>query len=62
MGSFEFCLKFEFLLCDLKVVYSMIEKCWNKFVVFKWKGENGEIVMSGGIDIVDDIIFGKYKF
>lgn len=39
-----------------------VNGCWNKFVVFKWEGENGEIVMIGGIDIVEDVIFGKYNF
>lgn len=60
-GSLESRLKSEFLSCDPKVVHSMIEKRWNKFAAFKREGENGEIVMSGGTDIVDDIIPGKYK-
>nr|XP_034331665.1 uncharacterized calcium-binding protein B0563.7-like [Crassostrea gigas] len=34
---------------------------WNKFAAFKREGENGEIVMTGGTDIVEDVIPGKYN-
>lgn len=47
--------------CDPEVVHSMIEKRWKKFAAFKREGENGEIVMSGGRYIVEDVIPGKYK-
>ena len=61
MGIFETQLKSRFDTCNSNELRDKIQKRWDKFASFRRPGENGKIAMSGGTDIVDDLVPGEYS-
>lgn len=61
LDSFEAQLKSRFDTSNSNILREKLKERWQKFASFKRQGENGETVMTGSSDIVDDFVPGEYN-
>lgn len=61
LDSFEAQRKSRFDTSNSNILREKLKERWQKFASFKRQGENGETVMTGSSDIVDDFVPGEYN-